>query len=89
LSFSSHPQLYIQARRPENLTLSIARAAYHSHPVQLQGVNRGAPYQQYQPVVMLEQAYIIQWDGRAPEDIILYPINFNRYCPALVENVLA
>ncbi|XP_074956626.1 cell surface hyaluronidase CEMIP2-like isoform X2 [Phalacrocorax aristotelis] len=71
-------QLYIQARRPENLTLSIARAAYHSHPLQLQGVNRGAPYQQYQPVVMLEQAYIIQWDGRAPEDIILYPINFNR-----------
>ncbi|NXY67975.1 TMEM2 hyaluronidase, partial [Glareola pratincola] len=74
-------QLYIQARRPENLTLSIARAAYHSHPLRLQGVNRGAPYQQYQPVVMLEQAYIIQWDGRAPEDIILYPINFNRYCP--------
>uniref|UniRef100_A0A8V0ZC05 hyaluronoglucosaminidase n=1 Tax=Gallus gallus TaxID=9031 RepID=A0A8V0ZC05_CHICK len=73
-----YAQLYIQARRPENLTLSIARAAYHSHPVQLQGVNRGAPYQQYQPVVMLEQAYIIQWDGRAPEDIILYPINFNR-----------
>uniref|UniRef100_A0A672UTU3 G8 domain-containing protein n=1 Tax=Strigops habroptila TaxID=2489341 RepID=A0A672UTU3_STRHB len=71
-------QLYIQARRPENLTLSIARAAYHSHPLRLQGVNRGAPYQQYQPVVMLEQAYIIQWDGRAPEDIILYPINFNR-----------
>ncbi|XP_009947873.1 PREDICTED: transmembrane protein 2-like [Leptosomus discolor] len=71
-------QLYIQARRPENLTLSIARAAYHSHPLRLQGVNRGAPYQQYQPVVMLEQAYIIQWDGRAPEDVILYPINFNR-----------
>uniref|UniRef100_A0A8C3BJV4 G8 domain-containing protein n=1 Tax=Cairina moschata TaxID=8855 RepID=A0A8C3BJV4_CAIMO len=71
-------QLYIQARRPENLTLSIARATYSSHPLQLQGVNRGAPYQQYQPVVMLEQAYIIRWDGRAPEDIILYPINFNR-----------
>ncbi|XP_062439292.1 inactive cell surface hyaluronidase CEMIP2-like [Rhea pennata] len=71
-------QLYIQARRPENLTLSIARATYHSHPLRLQGVNRGVPYQQYQPVVMLEQAYIIQWDGRAPEDVILYPINFNR-----------
>ncbi|XP_065544871.1 inactive cell surface hyaluronidase CEMIP2-like isoform X6 [Lathamus discolor] len=70
--------LYIQARRPENLTLSIARATYHSHPLRLQGVNRGAPYQQYQPVVMLEQAYIIQWDGKTPEDIILYPINFNR-----------
>ncbi|NXJ73451.1 TMEM2 hyaluronidase, partial [Trogon melanurus] len=71
-------QLYIQARHPENLTLSIARAAYHSHPLRLQGVNRGAPYQQYQPVVMLEQAYIVWWDSRAPEDIILYPINFNR-----------
>uniref|UniRef100_A0A674KCU2 hyaluronoglucosaminidase n=1 Tax=Terrapene triunguis TaxID=2587831 RepID=A0A674KCU2_9SAUR len=73
-----YAQLYIQARRPENLTLSIARATYHSHPLRLQGVNRGVPYQQYQPVVMLEQAYTIHWDGRAPEDVILYPINFNR-----------
>ncbi|NXA33222.1 TMEM2 hyaluronidase, partial [Eudromia elegans] len=71
-------QLYIQARRPENLTLSIARAPLHSRPSRLQGVNRRAPYQQYQPIVMLEQPYIIQWDGRAPEDVILYPINFNR-----------
>ncbi|XP_062998722.1 inactive cell surface hyaluronidase CEMIP2-like [Elgaria multicarinata webbii] len=73
-----YAQLYIQARRPENLTLSIARAAYHSHPLRLQGVNRGVSYQQYQPVVMLEQAYTVQWDGRAPEDVILYPVNFNR-----------
>ncbi|XP_059570591.1 cell surface hyaluronidase isoform X3 [Alligator mississippiensis] len=73
-----YAQLYIQARRPENLTLLIARAAYYSHPLRLQGVNRGVPYQQYQPVVMLEQAYTIHWDGGAPEDIILYPINFNR-----------
>ncbi|XP_066491514.1 cell surface hyaluronidase-like [Tiliqua scincoides] len=73
-----YAQLYIQARRPENLTLSIARAAYHSHPLRLQGVNRRVPYQQYQPVVMLEQAYTVQWDGRAPEDVILYPVNFNR-----------
>ncbi|XP_053128836.1 cell surface hyaluronidase-like [Hemicordylus capensis] len=73
-----YAQFYIQARRPENLTLSIARATYHSHPLRLQGVNRGVPYQQYQPVVMLEQAYIVQWDGRAPEDVLLYPVNFNR-----------
>ncbi|XP_068000437.1 cell surface hyaluronidase CEMIP2, partial [Melanerpes formicivorus] len=78
LCTGSFAQLYIQARHPENLTLSIARAAYQSHPLRLRGVNRAAPYQQYQPVVMLEQAYIIQWDGRAPEDLILYPINFNR-----------
>ncbi|XP_042333258.1 cell surface hyaluronidase-like isoform X1 [Sceloporus undulatus] len=73
-----YAQLYIQAWRPENLTLSIARAAYDSHPLRLQGVNRGVSYQQYQPVVMLEQAYIVQWDGRAPEEVILYPVNFNR-----------
>uniref|UniRef100_A0A8C8SWJ2 hyaluronoglucosaminidase n=1 Tax=Pelusios castaneus TaxID=367368 RepID=A0A8C8SWJ2_9SAUR len=73
-----YAQLYIQARRPENLTLSIARATYHFHPLRLQGVNRGVSYQQYQPVVMLKQAYTVHWDGRAPEDVILYPINFNR-----------
>uniref|UniRef100_K7FSZ3 hyaluronoglucosaminidase n=1 Tax=Pelodiscus sinensis TaxID=13735 RepID=K7FSZ3_PELSI len=73
-----YAQLYIQARRPQNLTLSIARATYPSHPLRLQGVNRGVAYQQYQPVVMLEEAYTVQWDGRAPEDVILYPINFNR-----------
>uniref|UniRef100_A0A8D0BWU0 hyaluronoglucosaminidase n=1 Tax=Salvator merianae TaxID=96440 RepID=A0A8D0BWU0_SALMN len=73
-----YAQLYIQARRPENLTLSIARTAYHTRPLRLQGVNRGVSYQQYQSVVMLEQAYIVQWNGRAPEEVILYPINFNR-----------
>ncbi|XP_054858270.1 cell surface hyaluronidase-like [Eublepharis macularius] len=73
-----YAQLYVQARRPENLTLSIARATYHSHPLSLRGVNRGVSYQQYQPVVMLAQAYIVQWDGRAPEEVILYLVNFNK-----------
>ncbi|MBN3296390.1 TMEM2 hyaluronidase, partial [Amia calva] len=73
-----YAQLYIQARRPENVTLLIAREMYSSRPLALQGVNRGAPYQQYQPVVMLQQAYIVQWEGRSPEEVILYPINFNR-----------
>ncbi|XP_069079101.1 cell surface hyaluronidase-like isoform X1 [Pleurodeles waltl] len=73
-----YAQLYIQARRPENLTLLVARATYPAHPLRLVGVNRGAPYQQYQPVVMLQQAYTMRWDGRPPEEIILYPINFNR-----------
>ncbi|XP_064421803.1 inactive cell surface hyaluronidase CEMIP2-like [Latimeria chalumnae] len=73
-----YAQLYIQARRPENLVLSVAREIYPSYPLRLQGVNRGALYQQYQPAVMLQQAYILHWDGRAPEEVILYPINFNR-----------
>ncbi|KAG8575321.1 hypothetical protein GDO81_009514 [Engystomops pustulosus] len=73
-----YAQLYIQARRPENLTILVAKAAYPSHPLRLVGVNKGAPYQQYQPVVMLEQAYTIRWEGQSPREIILYPINFNR-----------
>ncbi|XP_015198406.2 inactive cell surface hyaluronidase CEMIP2-like isoform X3 [Lepisosteus oculatus] len=73
-----YAQLYIQARRPENLTLLIARETYSSRPLALRGVNRGAPYQQYQPVVMLQQAYVMQWKGVSPEEVILYPINFDR-----------
>ncbi|XP_066448876.1 inactive cell surface hyaluronidase CEMIP2-like isoform X2 [Eleutherodactylus coqui] len=73
-----YAQLYIQARRPENLTIMVSRAAYPSHPLRLVGVNKGAPYQQYQPVVILHQAYTIRWDGQSPREIILYPINFNR-----------
>ncbi|KAM4676365.1 cell surface hyaluronidase CEMIP2-like isoform 1-T2 [Discoglossus pictus] len=73
-----YAQLYVQARRPENLTMLIARATYSSHPLRLVGVNRGAPYQQYQPVVMLQQSYIIRWDGQSPKEVILHPINFDR-----------
>uniref|UniRef100_A0A8C5M5N0 Hyaluronoglucosaminidase n=1 Tax=Leptobrachium leishanense TaxID=445787 RepID=A0A8C5M5N0_9ANUR len=73
-----YAQLYVQARRPENLAILVARAAYPSLPLRLVGVNKGAPYQQYQPVVMLHQSYIIRWEGQSPREIILYPINFNR-----------
>ncbi|XP_051776376.1 cell surface hyaluronidase-like isoform X1 [Erpetoichthys calabaricus] len=73
-----YAQLYIQARRPEDLVLLISRETYPSRPLRLQGVNRGAPYQQYQPVVMVQQAYILRWEGGTPEELILYPVNFNR-----------
>ncbi|KAE8618170.1 hypothetical protein XENTR_v10009295 [Xenopus tropicalis] len=73
-----YAQLYIQARRPENLNILVSRATYPSVPLKLSGVNRGAPYQQYQPVVMLHQSYIIRWEGQSPGEVILYPINFNR-----------
>uniref|UniRef100_UPI00398EB529 cell surface hyaluronidase CEMIP2-like isoform X3 n=1 Tax=Pristiophorus japonicus TaxID=55135 RepID=UPI00398EB529 len=73
-----YAQLYVQAWRPENLSLLITKDSYPNHPLKLQGVNRKASYQQYQPVVMLEQAYTLWWNGRTPEQIVLYPINFNR-----------
>lgn len=47
-----------------------------------------AIFQQCQPVVMLQQDYILQWKGRAPQDVILDLTNLNRYCPMLIENVL-
>uniref|UniRef100_A0A4W3GVJ4 hyaluronoglucosaminidase n=1 Tax=Callorhinchus milii TaxID=7868 RepID=A0A4W3GVJ4_CALMI len=73
-----YAQLYVQARHPENLSLQITRDPYPNHVLTLQGVNRKAPYQQYQAVVMLQQAYTLCWNGRAPKEIVLYPINFNR-----------
>ncbi|XP_032906156.1 cell surface hyaluronidase-like isoform X2 [Amblyraja radiata] len=73
-----YAQLYVQAWHPENPSLLITKDLYPNHPLKLQGVNRRAPYQQYQPVVMLEQAYTLSWNGSTPEQIVLYPINFNR-----------
>ncbi|XP_059808560.1 cell surface hyaluronidase-like isoform X1 [Hypanus sabinus] len=73
-----YAQLYVQAWHPENPSLLIMKDLYPNHPLKLQGVNRRAPYQQYQPVVMLEQAYTLLWNGSTPEQIVLYPINFNR-----------
>ncbi|XP_067827723.1 inactive cell surface hyaluronidase CEMIP2-like isoform X2 [Heptranchias perlo] len=73
-----YAQLYVQAWRSENLSLLITKDLYPNHPLKLQGVNRRAPYQQYQPVVMLEQSYTLRWNGRTPEQVVLYPINFNR-----------
>ncbi|XP_068092458.1 cell surface hyaluronidase CEMIP2 [Hyperolius riggenbachi] len=75
----TYAQLYIQARNPQNLTISIARDEYPSNPMSLRGINpKTAPYQQYQPVVMLQKGYTIHWNGQAPQTIHLYLINFDR-----------
>lgn len=73
-----YAQVYIQTRRPQNLTMTIVRDEYPKHPMRLRGINQRADFQQYQPVVMLEKGYTIHWNGRAPEETFLYLINFNK-----------
>ncbi|XP_072373475.1 cell surface hyaluronidase isoform X1 [Scyliorhinus torazame] len=71
-------QVYVQTRRPQNLTMTIVRDEYSRHPMTLRGINQRADFQQYQPVVMLQKGYTIHWNGRAPEETFLYLINFNK-----------
>ncbi|KAM9328953.1 cell surface hyaluronidase CEMIP2 [Gastrophryne carolinensis] len=73
-----YAQVYIQARNPQNLTMTIARDEYPSNPMSLRGINQKAPYQQYQPVVMLQKGYTIHWNAHAPQTIHLYLVNFDK-----------
>ncbi|XP_035684192.1 cell surface hyaluronidase-like [Branchiostoma floridae] len=71
-------RLFIHAKQPGNLVMSV-RDEYPDQPYTLngpttQGVNG---VQKYQPPVMLEKSYTIHWNGRAPQQIFIYPINFN------------
>ncbi|XP_075067078.1 cell surface hyaluronidase CEMIP2 [Mixophyes fleayi] len=74
----TYAQVYIQARNPQNLTMTIARDEYPLNPMSLRGINQKAPYQQYQPVVMLQKGYTIHWNAQAPQTIHLYLINFDK-----------
>ncbi|XP_018417775.1 PREDICTED: transmembrane protein 2 [Nanorana parkeri] len=74
----TYAQVYIQARNPQNLTMTIARDEYPSKPMSLRGINQKAPSQQYQPVVMLQKGYTIHWNAQAPQTIHLYLINFDK-----------
>ncbi|KAI8515657.1 hypothetical protein Bbelb_064700 [Branchiostoma belcheri] len=72
-----YAQLFIQATQPNNLLLSLVRDEYPDHPLVLSGTDLGSSAQQYQPAVMLEKTYTVHWNGHAPDQIIIYPINFN------------
>ncbi|XP_035659371.1 cell surface hyaluronidase-like [Branchiostoma floridae] len=73
-----YAQLYVQARNPHTNTMWVRRDEYPDHPLKLHGALVDAHYQQYQPVVMLEKGYTIHWDGMAPAEITIHPINFDR-----------
>ncbi|CAH1266051.1 TMEM2 [Branchiostoma lanceolatum] len=73
-----YAQLFILAQSPSTLVMSMVRDEYPGHPMTFTGPLEYDPnsHQQYQPVVMLEKSYTIHWDGRAPESLRIYPINF-------------
>eukprot|EP00058_Branchiostoma_floridae_P009244 XP_002594732.1 hypothetical protein BRAFLDRAFT_81182 [Branchiostoma floridae] len=72
-------QLYIQAKQPNTLVMSMVRDEYPDQPLTMKGPLKQGPngMQQYQPTVMLEKSYTIHWNGRAPSLVTVYPINFN------------
>ncbi|MEE6459359.1 hypothetical protein FKM82_000605, partial [Ascaphus truei] len=74
----TYAQVYIQTWNPQNLTMTITRDEYPSKPMALRGINQKAPFQQYQPVVMLQKGYTIHWNGQAPQTTYLYLINFDK-----------
>eukprot|EP00058_Branchiostoma_floridae_P009022 XP_002594510.1 hypothetical protein BRAFLDRAFT_124969 [Branchiostoma floridae] len=75
----NYAQLFILAQWPNTLVMSMVRDEYPDHPMTFTGPLKYDPHshQQYQPVVMLEKSYTIHWDGRAPESLRIYPINFD------------
>lgn len=72
-------KVYVQTWSTQNLTMTIARDEYPSHPMVLRGINQKAAFPQYQPVIMLEKGYTVHWNGPAPKTVFLYLINFNKY----------
>ncbi|CAH1246602.1 TMEM2 [Branchiostoma lanceolatum] len=74
-----YAQLFIHVEQPGNLLMSLVRDEYPDHPLVLKGTNSPSAngVQKYQPAVMLEKTYTVHWDGLAPEQITIYPINFN------------
>ncbi|XP_008047252.1 transmembrane protein 2 isoform X2 [Carlito syrichta] len=74
----TYAQVYIQTWSTQNLTMTITRDEYPSHPMVLRGINQKAAFPQYQPVIMLEKGYTIHWNGPAPRTTFLYLVNFNK-----------
>lgn len=74
----TYAQVYVQTWSTQNLTMTIVRDEYPSHPMVLRGINQRAAFPQYQPVIMLEKGYTIHWNGLAPRITFLYLVNFNK-----------
>ncbi|XP_061117443.1 cell surface hyaluronidase [Conger conger] len=74
-----YSQVYIQTLGSSSLSLSISRDEYPENPMVLRGISsQGAPSQQYQPILMIGKSYTLHWSGKAPREIVLSLINFNK-----------
>ncbi|XP_035675909.1 cell surface hyaluronidase-like [Branchiostoma floridae] len=68
-----YASLFINTNHQRN-RMSMYRDEYPDNPVTLE-----TPFTTtyYMPVVMLDKSYTVHWDGKAPEEINVYPINFD------------
>ncbi|XP_062998620.1 cell migration-inducing and hyaluronan-binding protein [Elgaria multicarinata webbii] len=74
-----YAQVYIQAYKSANLRMKIIKNDYYTHPLYLEGaLSKSTHYQQYQPVITLQKGYTIHWDKSAPEELVIWLINFNK-----------
>ncbi|XP_039606665.1 cell surface hyaluronidase isoform X1 [Polypterus senegalus] len=74
-----YSQIFVQTWGSQNLSMSIARDEYPSSPMTLRGINsQRAPFQQYQPILMIGKSYTVHWNGSAPKTTVLYLINFDK-----------
>ncbi|MBN3297827.1 TMEM2 hyaluronidase, partial [Amia calva] len=74
-----YSQVFMQTWGSQNLSLSISRDEYPYNPMVLRGINtQRAPFQQYQPVMMIGKSYTVHWNGNAPKETVLYLINFDK-----------
>ncbi|XP_063304977.1 cell migration-inducing and hyaluronan-binding protein [Pelobates fuscus] len=75
----NYAQIYVQARRPANLRMTIVKDEYPDNPLHLEGaLGKINHYQQYQPVVTLQKSYTVHWDNTAPEELTIWLINFQK-----------
>ncbi|XP_040270078.1 cell migration-inducing and hyaluronan-binding protein [Bufo bufo] len=75
----NYAQIYIQARRPADASMTIIKDEYPEHPLHLEGaLGKSNHYQQYQPVITLQKGYTVHWDMTAPEELTLWLINFQK-----------
>ncbi|CAH1264696.1 TMEM2 [Branchiostoma lanceolatum] len=65
-----YASLFIKVNLARN-KMSMYRDEYPDTPVIL----KKATY--FMPVVMLDKSYTVHWDGQAPEQLTIYPINFD------------
>ncbi|CAH1264677.1 TMEM2 [Branchiostoma lanceolatum] len=68
-----YAQLYIIANHERN-KMSMYRDEYPDTPVTLETPSTTT---YYMPVVTLDKSYTVHWDGQAPEQLTIYPINFD------------
>ncbi|KAK7930480.1 hypothetical protein WMY93_006875 [Mugilogobius chulae] len=74
-----YAQIYVQIRNPASLVMQMVRDEYPDRPLTLEGaVGKKKHYQQFQPVVTLYKGYTVHWDQAAPQELIIWIINFNN-----------